>query len=205
MLSNELRQASKDIPQLTDAYRQAKNRYVMTSGLFAVWTILGGALDIRARWGIEFKDGARPIMLFPLIAYFAFNTTTEWLQCDIERQKNKYARCDFFISHIIALVLTIVSLAPLTATPVMAGISVGTLSYMAFRELRSKIRKRTAFTVLAVAFVVMGYHAFHLHQLRWVVFGAAIGLAMMRLLEIFGTHVKLSPAGLSEDIKVVLE
>src|SRR5262249_10025403 len=98
--------APREIPQLTESYRKAKNTYVSMAGLFAAWRFLGLTLDTKAKWGIELRSPAgMPLLLISLLGYWAFSTTMEWLQCDPARRKILAARMDFFVAHGIALSL----------------------------------------------------------------------------------------------------
>lgn len=94
----------KEVPQSTDAYRKAHKSYVLAAGLLASWELIGITLDTKEKWGIELKSPkAVPLILFTLVFYSAYKMTIEWLQCDSERRRNKAARLDFWIAHLIAL------------------------------------------------------------------------------------------------------
>ncbi len=95
---------SKEVPQLTEAYRKAHKAYVLASGLLASWELIGITLDTKDKWGIDLKSPrAVPLILFTLVFYSGYKMIIEWLQCDAERRRNKVAKLDYGIAHSIAL------------------------------------------------------------------------------------------------------
>jgi hypothetical protein len=81
---------SKEVPQLTEAYRKAHQAYVLASGLLASWELIGITLDTKEKWGIELKSPkAVPLILFTLVLYLGYRLVIEWLQCDAERRRNR--------------------------------------------------------------------------------------------------------------------
>lgn len=95
----------KEIPQVTDAYRKAHKTYVLAAGLLASWELIGITLDTKEKWGIELKSPtAVPFILFTLVFYSAYKITVEWWQCDGERRKDRIARLDYIVAHLIGAV-----------------------------------------------------------------------------------------------------
>lgn len=100
--------SSKDLSQLTDAYRKAHKAYVLASGLLASWELIGITLDTKGKWGIELKSpNAVPLILFTLVFYSGYKMIIEWLQC--ETGGNKVAKFDYWIAHMIAFSATLIS------------------------------------------------------------------------------------------------
>ena len=106
---NKVEQAS--VPDLTDSYRKAHKGYVLAAGLLASWELLGVTLQTKEKWGIELKSpNAVPLILFTVMFYSGYKMTIEWLQCDPERRRNKLAKLDYLIAHVIAAMATVIGI-----------------------------------------------------------------------------------------------
>ena len=100
---------TREVPQVTDAYRKAHKAYVLVSGMLASWELIGITLDTKGKWGIELKSpNAVPLILFTLLFYSGYKMTVEWLQCDSARRKDRIARLDFWVAHFIALTAIVI-------------------------------------------------------------------------------------------------
>src|SRR5438034_3330367 len=87
----------KKIPELTGAYQKAHKNYVLVSGLFASWELIGITLNTKEKWGIELKSPSGvPLILLTLMSYCGYKLIVEWVQCDRERRKNIAVRVDYW-------------------------------------------------------------------------------------------------------------
>lgn len=92
----------KEIPHVTEAYRNAYRTYVLVAGFLVAWELPGVTLDIKAKLGVELKSpGAGLLILLILLIYTGYKMTIEWLQCDAGRREKGPAKWDFYIAHII--------------------------------------------------------------------------------------------------------
>lgn len=133
---------SKEVPQLTDAYRKAHKSYVMSSGLLASWELIGITLTTKERWGIELKSpSAVPLILFTLVFYSGYKLTIEWLQCDPERRKNAAAKLDYVTAHVMAL----------------AAIAISVVQYLLRIQIVDALKHEQAIAVLVGLAFVYGY------------------------------------------------
>ena len=95
---------------LSPEYHKARKQVVLWSGILLTWEFLGfdverakAAQNVGPLLAAIKNPNYIPFVMLILVAYFAYKTTIEWVQCSPVRRAAGISQLDFFSAWVIAI------------------------------------------------------------------------------------------------------